>query len=158
MPMANEPNVQTLIETCLQAIRLRQLEQSQQLLKSLEALIQQQPSLKPWSEYLQGYLAFEIGRDWAKAERILADLLRSQLEPTLQGLVWYALGRTVNAQGRWQEAIDAFNQSLSISTELGQITEKARAAKHIAISYYDGFIGGDFSPAVLGQAISYSQE
>ena len=72
--MVNEPKAQELIEACLQSMRLRHLEQSQQLLKSLEALARRQPALQPWCGYLRGYLAFEIKRDWAEAERILTDL------------------------------------------------------------------------------------
>ena len=152
----NELNGQDLITAFLEAMRLRYLEQGQQILRSLETLADRQPSLKPWAEYLQGYLAFKV-HHWAEAERILTKLLQTQLEPALRGHILYALGRTFDTQGRWQEAIAAFEQHLSVATELGQTIEQARAWKHIAISYHKGFTRGDFGLIVLQQAVGHCQ-
>ncbi len=154
--MSNELNGQDLIAAFLEVVRLRHLDRCQEILRSLETLSRQQPRFKPWCGYLQGYLTFER-HHWAEAERIFTDLLQAELEPVLRGRVLYTLGRTFDAQGRWQEALAAFEQHLSIATELGQTSEQARARKHMAISLHKGFTQGDFGPAALQQAITYCQ-
>ena len=147
--MLNKSDGQNLIEAFFDALRLRHLDQCQAHLSSLEALSQQQPSFKPWRLYLKGILAFEVEHNWAKAEQIFSKLCQTDLEPALHERVLYALGRSFDIQGRWKEAIAAFEQIV----ELGQTIEKAKAWKHIAISYCKGFDQGDFGPAVLQQAI-----
>ncbi len=155
--MPDEVDSQNLIASFFDALRLRHLEECQALLETLKVLADQQPALQPWHAYLQGILAFEIQHDWAEAERIFTRLLQAELEPALRGRILYALGRSLDVQGRWQEAIAAFEQNLSMATELGQTVEKAKAWKHIAISYRKGFIRGDFGPEVLQAAIAYCQ-
>jgi tetratricopeptide (TPR) repeat protein len=154
--MANERKSWDLIAAFLEAARLRHLDRCQEILKSLETLSGQQPIFKPWCGYLQGYLAFQTHR-WAKAERILTDLLQTELEPALRGRVLYTFARSIDAQGRWEEAIAAFGLSLSIFAELGQASEQARAWKHMAISLHKGFTQGDFGPAALQQAVGHCQ-
>ncbi|MCP4288510.1 MAG: tetratricopeptide repeat protein, partial [Gammaproteobacteria bacterium] len=154
--MSNELNGQDLIEAFWEAERLRCLDRCQEILKSLEILSSQQPTLEPWCKYLRGYLAFGMHR-WAQAERILTDLLRTELKAALRGYASYALGRTFDVQGRWQEAITAFEQTLSIFTKLGQTVEQARAWKHMAITFHKGFTQGDFGSAVLQQAVAHCQ-
>jgi CHAT domain-containing protein/tetratricopeptide (TPR) repeat protein len=151
--MPNESDSQEIIEAFFDALRLRQLDQCQTLLRSLEVLSRQQPTLKPWRRYLKGILAFEVRRDWAEAEQTFTKLLRTDLKPAIRGRVLYALGRSLDIQGRWEEAIATFEQI----AELGQTVEKAKAWKHIAISYRRGFTRGDFGPAALHQAIAYCQ-
>ena len=151
--LSNELNGQALVDAFLEAERLRRLDRCQQILQSLEALSDQQPNLKSWCQYLQGYLAFNL-HHWAEAEQILTELLRTELEPALRGRVLYALGRSFDVQGRWEEALAVFEQHLSIVTELGQIIEQARVWKHMAISFHKGFTRGDFGPAVLEQAVT----
>jgi CHAT domain-containing protein len=153
--MSKELNAQELINAFLAAIRLKRQEQCQAILESLEALSGQNPTLQAWCTYFKGYQVFEFQRDWAKAERIFTKLLQTEPEPTLHGPVLYTLGRSLDAQGRWEEAIAAFEQSLLTSTQLGQITEQARAWKHMAISLHKGFTQGDFDSSALQQAIAY---
>lgn len=153
--MANDLDSQGLLEAFFDALRLRDLERCRSLLRSLEALSRQQPNLKPTCTYMEGILAFEDDRDWAEAERTFTALLQTDLEPAVRAQVLYALGRSLDVQGRWEEAIAAFEQSLSISTQLRQTIEQAKAWKHIAISYRKGFTQGDFGPQALQQAIEY---
>lgn len=154
--MANERKGWDLIAAFLEAARLRHLDRCQDILTSLETLSEQQPIFKPWCRYLKGYLAFQRHR-WAKAERLLTDLLQTELEPALRGRVLYTFARSIDAQGRWEGAIAAFELSLSIFAELGQASEQARAWKHMAISLHKGFTQGDFGPAALRQAVGYCQ-
>lgn len=154
--MANERKGWDLIAAFLEAARLRHLDRCQEILKLLETLSDQQPIFKPWCRYLKGYLAFQKHR-WAEAERLLTDLLQTELEPALRGRVLYTFARSIDAQGRWEEAIAAFEQSLSFFAELGQISEQARAWKHMAISLHKGFTRGDFGPAALRQAVGHCQ-
>lgn len=155
--MSNEPDGQDLIEAFLDAVRLRHLERCEAYLESLEQRAHHQPDLKPWCVYLEGVLAYEVHRDWAEAEQIFAELLQTDLEPAMRGRAQFALGRSLDAQGRWREAIAAFEHSLLIFTELGQPIEKVKAWKHIAISYRRGFTRGDFGPEALQQAVSACQ-
>src|SRR5687767_14745389 len=121
---------QKLIEAFFDALQLRHLDQCQTLLESLEALSLQQPTFRPWCMYMKGILAFEVRHDWAEAEQTFASLLQAELEPELYGRVLYALGRSLDVQGRWQEAITAFERMI----EFGQPLEKVKAWKHIAHS------------------------
>ncbi len=155
--MRNETDGQHLIEAFFNALHLRHLDQCQTLLRSLEVLSRKQPAFRPWCLYLLGILAFEVHQDWAEAEQVFSKLLQTDLEPALRGRVLYALGRSLDVQGRWEEAIATFEQNLSISAELGQTVEKAKVWKHIAISYRKGFTQGDFCSKVLQQAIAYCQ-
>jgi CHAT domain-containing protein/tetratricopeptide (TPR) repeat protein len=153
--MVDDSVAQGLIADFFDAVRKRHLELCQSLLKSLKALSRKQPSLKAWCAYLGGILAFEIDCDWAEAERIFTDLLQSDLEPALRGRIWYALGRSLNVQGRWEEAIPAFRESLSIAIELGQTIEQAKARKHIGITINNGFTRGDFGSKTLDEAVEH---
>jgi CHAT domain-containing protein/tetratricopeptide (TPR) repeat protein len=151
--MLNKPNGQRTIEKFLNALHLRHLDQCQSHLRALEALAHEQPLFEPWCSYLKGILAFEADRNWSKAERIFATLLQTTLEPELYGRVLYALGRTYDIQGRWDEAITTFEKIV----ELGQAAEKAKVRKHIAISYRNGFAQGDFGNEALEKAITHCQ-
>jgi len=153
--MPDRVDGQLLIESFFDAVRLRRLEECQRLLETLEVLTEKQPSLKLWHKYLQGILAFEIQHDWAKAERTFTELLQTELEPELRGRALYALGRSLDIQGRWEEAIATFEQNLLLATELEQPLQKAKAWKHMAISYRRAFTQADFGPQVLQQAITY---
>lgn len=146
---------QHLIDAFFDALRRQHLDQCQILLDSIKTLAKKQQDLKPWYRYFQGILAFETEHDWAKATKIFTRLLESALAPEMRGRVLYALGRSFDVQGRWQEAINAFKQNLSLAIELDQPADKAKAWKHIAISYCKGFTRGDFGPEVLGQAMAY---
>lgn len=154
--MPDQLKGQDLIAAFLEAVRLRHLERCQEILSLLEALAARQPEFKPWCRYMAGYLTFEKNR-WVEAEQIFSELLQNELEPALRGRVIYALGRNFDIQGRWQEALAAFEQYLSIVTELGYPIEQARAWNHLASSLYAGFAKGDFNAEVLQQAIAYSQ-
>jgi CHAT domain-containing protein/tetratricopeptide (TPR) repeat protein len=151
--MLNEPNGQRLIETFLDALHLRHLDQCQSHLRAVETLAHEQPLFQPWCSYLKGILAFEADRNWSKAEQAFTTLLQTRLEPELHGRVLYALGRTFDIQGRWDEAIATFEKIVGF----GQTVEKAKAWKHIAISYRNGFAQGDFGEQALQQAIMHCQ-
>lgn len=155
--MPNESDGQDLIAAFFDALRLRHLDECQSHLKSLEVLSQKQPTLRPWCRYLTGILAYEVHRNWAEAEQTFAALLQIDLEPAMRRRVLLALGRSFDAQGRWQEAIAAFEQSLPISAELGQPIEQAKAWKNVAICYSKGFTQGDFGPKAPQQAVKYCQ-
>ena len=122
--MSTESNSKAIIDAFFDALRLRDLDQCEAYLDSLEKLSHQQSSLKPWRVYIEGVLAFEAYRDWAKSERIFTELAQMDMELTLQGRVWHALGRSLDIQGRWAEAISAFEQSLAISAQLEQTLER----------------------------------
>jgi CHAT domain-containing protein/tetratricopeptide (TPR) repeat protein len=151
--MPNESDEQKLIEEFLSALHLRRLDQCQRYLQLLEGLALQHPHLHTWYSYLNGIMAFEAEGNWSKAEQIFATLLQIELEPELRGRVLYALGRAFDIQGRWNDAIATFEQIIAS----GQTIEKAKAWKHIAITYRNGFAQGDFDTAALQRAIAYCQ-
>ena len=154
--MSNEPaDGQELIKAFFDALRLKRLDQCQVFLRSLVVLTREQPALRPWCSYLEGILAFEVRSDWAEAEQIFIELLQTGLEPTFRGRVLFALGRSFQVQGRWEEAITTYEQSRLTSAELGQTVEQIKAWKQIAICYRRGFTRGDFGPDALQQAIAH---
>ena len=150
--MTSELQTQKIIRDLQQAFRLHQREPVENLWRLLETLVLQQPALNPWLVYFQGYRLFEFERDWGRAEHLLTELLQAHLEPILRGHTLYLLGRTLDAQARWLEAIAAFDQSLALWTKQQELVEQARTWKHKAISYHKGFTQGDLEAGGLSQA------
>jgi CHAT domain-containing protein/tetratricopeptide (TPR) repeat protein len=150
-------HTQDLISAFFNALQLRKLDQCQAHLESLESLSHSEPTLQAWCAYLRGILVFETHHDWAEAERIFGKLLQVELEPDMRRRVLFALGRSLEAQGRWEEAIAAFEQTLPLCVELEQNLEKVKAWKEIAICYRRGFTRGDFGPPALQQALAHCQ-
>ena len=153
--MPSESNGQNLIEAFFAALELRNLDGCEAALTQLQSLSHRQPTYVPWCAYLDGILINERHRDWARAERIFSHLLQGNLDQPLRGRVSLALGRTYDYQGRWAEAICAYERCLPIFAELVQPVDQAKVWKQIAISYNNGFTRGDFGPQALQQAIAY---
>jgi CHAT domain-containing protein/tetratricopeptide (TPR) repeat protein len=153
--MLNESSGEDLIEAFFAALELRDLDQCEAVLAQLQLLARQQPAYVPWCVYFGGILANERDRDWAEAERVFSRLLQSDLDRPLRGRVLLALGRTYDYQGRWAEAICAYERSLPIFAELGQPVDEAKVWKQIAISYNNGFTQGDLGLQALRQAIAH---
>jgi CHAT domain-containing protein/tetratricopeptide (TPR) repeat protein len=153
--MPSESNGQDLIEAFFAALELRNLDECEAVLTQLQSLSRQQPAYVPWCIYFGGILANEQDRDWAEAERVFSRLLQGDLDQPLHGRVLLALGRTYDYQGRWAEAICAYERCLPIFAELGQPVDQAKAWKQIAIAYNNGFTRGDFGPQALQQAIAH---
>jgi len=155
--MLNESDGQKLIEAFFTALNLRDLDQCEAVLSQLQALAREQPAYEPWCAYLRGILANERDHDYAEAERIFNRLLQADLDPPLRGRVLLALGRTYHYQGRWADAIQAYERNLPIFTELGRSLDQAKIWKEMAISYRKGFTQGDFGPDALQRAVEYCQ-
>ena len=155
--MLNESGGQELIETFFAALKLRELTQCETVLAQLQSLSREQPAYEPWCDYFDGILANERDHDWAEAERIFSHLLQTSLDPSLRSRVLLALGRTYEYQGRWDEAIHAYKDTLPLFAKLDSPIDQAKSWKQIAISYRRGFTRGDFDPQVLQQAIEYCQ-
>lgn len=149
--MTHDTRGQALIEDLFAALELRHLDTCAQILEELRFVAAEQLRWQPWCEYFAGTLANEHDHDWSRAEQIFAALLATELEDALRGRVLYALGRTYDYQGRWLDAIATFERMLAG----GPAIERAKAWKHIAISYRNGFAQGDFGPSALRQASDY---
>ncbi|MDY7075797.1 MAG: CHAT domain-containing tetratricopeptide repeat protein [Chloroflexota bacterium] len=146
-----------LIKDFFAALENRNLSQCEAVLAQLTSLSCQQPAYTPWCAYFDGILANERDHNWAKAERIFDHLLRADLDPPLRGRVLLALGRTCEYEGRWEEAICAYERALPIFAELGRPVDQAKAWKQMAISRRRGFTRGDFGPQALQKAITHCQ-
>ena len=153
--MLNHRDGQELIDAFFAGLELRNLAQCTALVTKLQLLSKEQPIYDIWSKYFAGILANERDNDFAESERIFLNLLQLSLEQALRGRVYLALGRTYEYQGRWSDAICAYENSLSDFTELHEPFDQARVWKQIAITYRRGFTRGEFSSNVLEQAISY---
>lgn len=145
-------------QTFFEALAKRELTTCQQVLADMQAVAQTQPALKQETDYWRGIMRFELEQDWAAAETIFRQLLQAPLEERLQLPVQYALGRTFDNQGRWDEAITTFEQVLNQATGQADTAYQAKAMKHLAITYRKGFSRGAFTAQVLPQAISYCQQ
>ena len=148
---------EALIESFFKAVHLKHLDQCQTILDQLEIVAQKESEFKPWCSYLQGILVFDSRSDWAEAERIFTELLQSTLEPVLRGRVLFALGRTYDIQGNWENAIEIIKQALSISMALGQMTNQVKAWNQMALTYQKGFVQGSFGLDELHIAVEYCQ-
>ncbi|MCK6623698.1 MAG: hypothetical protein DPW09_02060 [Anaerolineae bacterium] len=155
--MSNKPDGQELIATFFAALELRHLDHCEASLDELGALARQQPVYVPWRTYLEGILVNERDHDWAKGERIFSYLLQDNLDLPLYARVWLALGRTYEYQGRWDEAIHAYESSLSLFTQLGQPIDQAKVRKQQAHTLHCGFTQGDLPVLVLPEAIAHCQ-
>ncbi|MFQ5855938.1 MAG: CHAT domain-containing protein [Anaerolineae bacterium] len=153
----SEPDSQGLIEAFFDSLNMRHLDRCQAVLVQLELISREQPAYVPWCNYFEGILANERDHDWAEAERVFRRLLQADLDLTLRSRVLLALGRTYGYQGRWADAIHAYEQSLLIFAELGQPVDQVKSWKQIAISYCKGFMQGDFGAKALQQAIEHCQ-
>lgn len=156
--MTRDPEIQQTIDDFFDAVHLRKFAQCQHLLQVLKSQAAMSPDLQTWCAYLDGVLAFEIHQDWAKSERIFAELLRAPLEPELQCRVWYALACTLEIQGRWQEAIDADTELWAVADGLGLMLEKIKAWKHMAICYYEGYARQVYDEQSLRLGIHYCEQ
>ncbi len=155
--MQNETSGQDLIQAFLAALSKRHLDQCAAVLAQLQAFAREQPAFAPWCDYLGGILVSERDYDWAEAERIFGRLLLTDLEPALRGRVLMALGNIHKYQGRWEEAVQVFERSVSHFTQLGQLVDQAKAWKQMAISYRRGFTRGAFGSQALQRAIECCQ-
>jgi CHAT domain-containing protein/tetratricopeptide (TPR) repeat protein len=156
--MVEDPARQDLVQAFFTALELRHLDQCEDVLEQLRLRSLKQPIYQLWWAYCSGILANERDHDWAEAERIFSRLLSADLEPPFRGRVLLALGRTYDYQGRWTEAISAYEQSSAIFAAVGQTLDLAKVWKQIAISYNNGFTQGDFDLGSLQKAVGYCQQ
>lgn len=147
-----------LIRAFFVALQRRELERCAALLSRLERLSATRPLYRPWVDYLAGVLANERDHDWAAAERQFQAVIGAEAEPELHCRALFALGRTYDYQGRWDEAINTFKRHLALAGQLGEPIEEAKAWKHLAISYHKGFTRGMYSSSILSQAIAYCHQ
>lgn len=155
--MLSESDGQDLIETFFAALKLRDLTQCEAVLAQLQSFSREQPAYEPWCAYLGGILTSERDHDWAEAERVFSCLRQADLNLPLRGRVLMALGKIYKYQGRWDEAIRAYEATLSLFAELDSSIDQAKSQKQIAISYCQGFTRGDFGPQALQQAMMHCQ-
>ena len=101
-----------LIGAFFDHLRLRRLDRCQAVLDELAARARGEPDLAPWRAYLSGILAFEVRQDWAEAERAFSTVLEADPSPPpdLKQRALYALGRALDAQGRWDDALHIFER------------------------------------------------
>jgi CHAT domain-containing protein len=155
--MSHEAKGQDLITAFMTALDLKNLNDCEVILSQLRRFSHEQPAYAPWCSYFGGILANERDHDWAEAEQIFSRMLLTDLSPELRGKVLLALGLSYDYQGRWQEAIQTYENSLPVFAERGQFTDQAQIWNNMALSFYGGFTQGDFGPEALQKATSYCQ-
>lgn len=136
------------------ALARRELQRCEAILVALAA----EPGRAQWRDYLTALLANERDHNYGLAESLLRALLDAGPEPDLAGRVALALGRTYDYQGRWAEAIAAYEQSLPVFAARGSAVDRAKAWKQIAIACRNGFAQGDFGPEALDRAEGYCRQ
>lgn len=110
------------------------------------------PSSADWHLYLRGVYAFEAEHDWAMAEEDFQLATAVSGDPLLRARARLALGRSLDIQGRWDEALAAFTVARSEYAALGLPVEEAKALKQLAITANNGFTKGDYGPEALSRA------
>jgi CHAT domain-containing protein len=153
--MAEPSPVDNLVAEFFQAVNLRKLALSHSLLTLLDEMASTQPQARPWAQYCRGILAFEETRDWGAAERIFNSMLASRLTFSMHARVLYALGRTYLIQGRWQEAIDTYEQLLQKTEPTGQPLEVVKARRQLAVCYCRGYASGDLDKTLLPLGVDH---
>lgn len=136
------------------ALALRDLARCDAILGELSAL----PGAAPWRLYLAALLANERDQDYGRAEALLAELLAGPLPDALIARAHLAIGRTYDYQGRWAEAIAAYERCLPLFAAQDSAVDQAKAWKQIAIAYRNGFAQGDFGPEALARAEGFCQQ
>ncbi|NTU84945.1 MAG: CHAT domain-containing protein, partial [Chloroflexales bacterium] len=145
---------EALIAAFFEAMSRREIERCEAILAALAA----EPGREQWCVYFTALLVNERDHNYGRAEGLLRGLLAEGPEPALAGRVPLALGRTYDYQGRWAEAIAAYEQSLPVFAARGAVADQARAWKQIAIAYRNGFAQGDFGPEALDLAEGYCRQ
>jgi CHAT domain-containing protein/tetratricopeptide (TPR) repeat protein len=140
-----------LITGFFAALARREFDRCVALLTAFRAL----PAPGHWPVYFEALLANERDRDYGHAARLLNQLIDAGLEPDLAGRVPLALGRSYDYQGRWNDAIAAYERALPIFEAAGSAVDQAKIWKQIAIAYRNGFAQGDFGAEVLELAEAY---
>jgi CHAT domain-containing protein/tetratricopeptide (TPR) repeat protein len=153
----HEQRGQQLIDAFYKALGLMQLEQCQEQLQELEDLAQQEPAYQGWCTLFTGLLANYRDRDWAEGERLFQALLQTDPEPALRGRVLISLGVTYRHQGRWHEAMKAYEQCLTVFSRPDQAVDRAKVWKNMAIILDLGFSQGEFDQEALRQAVKHCQ-
>jgi CHAT domain-containing protein/tetratricopeptide (TPR) repeat protein len=148
---------QQLIKDFLNALNLRHLEQCQSILQAMAALAKEEPEYQAWCIYFTGVMANEVDNNWSEGERIFRSLLEQDLKPQLYGRVMTALGITYRRQGRWQAALDIYQQCLLKFDQPHQMLDRVKMWLNMAIVLDLGFTQGDFGRDSLIQAVAYCQ-
>jgi CHAT domain-containing protein/tetratricopeptide (TPR) repeat protein len=123
---------------------------------SLARLAAAGPDSADWHAYLSGIYAFEAEHDWARAEAAFRLVSALGGDPLLRSRTRLALGRSLDVQGRWDEALAAFSEARSGYAALGLRLEEAKALKQLAITANNGFTKGDYGPEALGLAARHA--
>jgi CHAT domain-containing protein/tetratricopeptide (TPR) repeat protein len=149
-----------LIGAFFDHLRLRHLERCRATLDELAARTRGEPDQAAWVSYLSGILAFELRQDWAEAERSFSAVLEAETPapPDLKLRALYALGRALDAQGRWDEALATFERCRAAAGEEGRRLDQAKAWKHAAITICRGYTHGDYGPRELDRAIAHCEQ
>lgn len=134
-----------LVSRFFEALPLRDFERCEAVVVELAT----QPGGAPWCVYLEAVLANERDYDFGRAEALLSGLLAVPQPPALESRARLALGRTYDYQGRWGEAISAYEACLPRFAAQNHQVDEARVWKQIAIALRNGFAQGDFGPEVL---------
>lgn len=152
----NSPNQSgdELIKTFFGALNRRDLATCAAVQTELATLA----AYQPWALYCAGVLANERDYDWAAAERAFLQVLTPTCPDPLRGRALLALGRTLDYQGRWSEALQRYVEALSLPTEASLAVHQAKIWKQMAITYHKGFMQGDFDQTAIQQMVAYCQQ
>ena len=146
-----------LLNRFFEAVHLRRLGECQQALAALTALTRHDPGLEIWCRYLSGILAFEVEKNWERAAAIFRGLLTEPLTPAMCGRITLALGRTLEVQGQWAEAIETFTQAVDQAEAQADPYTAVKALNEIAIVCYRQFEKGDESQSTLDDGIVHAR-
>jgi len=146
---------QNLIDDFFKGLQLRKRDMCQDILQLLAHLAEQEAVCQNWHAYLTGIFKMEFQRDFAESERLLKALLEKDLDPTLYGRVHNSLGLGYDYQGRWHDALEIYEQCLTLFKQSNQRLAQAKIWKNMAITLQKGFTRGEFGHSDLHQAIQY---
>ncbi len=144
-----------LIADFFAALQRRALDACRAILDTLAAT---GPDDTGWHTYLRGIFAYEADHDWARAEAAFRLVITLAADPLLRARARLALGRSLDVQGHWDAALDAFAQARADFVELDLLVEEAKALKQLAITTNRAFSRGDYGPTTLVQAVTYAQQ
>lgn len=143
------------IEQFFTNLSMMELDKCQALLDQLDENAKPQSTDALWVLYLRGILYNERDRDWSTSERLFRSLLQRELPTELAIRVQNALANTYQYLGRWQDALQIYDQILAQSSPSADNFEKAKIWKNMAIAIEIGFSNRLFQSTHLELARDY---
>lgn len=150
----DQSNLQRVMDDFFAALDDRRLGACQELLDAAHKRLRGKRQ-RQWLSYLHAILHVEGSPPrWDRAERVLIDLLESELLPSLRGRVLLELGLNADWQGDCALAVEYHRRSLAMFEQCGDLSYQAKSLKNLGIAYTRAYELGQLGRDALARALT----